>query len=120
MTSNNTAAARTLMCPDHVVTIENRSSQSVRVNAVRFLDVNDQKWISKDIHSPVIDAGKLWTGTVSLDGLTSSQTFVDAKYEIQKDAHNNTWSEVFGSPEKHVESCKTVTSTTLLIVNLRY
>jgi hypothetical protein len=119
-TGINTADAKIQMCPDHTVTIENRSSQPVRIKSVRFLEVKDQKWIAKDVGSPVIDAGRSWSGAVSLAGLKTTQTFVDAKYEILQDPQKNTWSDVFGSSEKHVESCKTVTASHLLIVDLRY
>lgn len=109
----------TINCPIHKVEIKNRSTKTIRIEAVRWLESTKEKWISLPVNQPLIEAGADWSGEIELTGLTSSETFIDAEYQILQGLRSGTWSATKSTSQRHVAACHEDTATTIKIVDLR-
>ncbi|MBO9427738.1 hypothetical protein J7444_23575 [Labrenzia sp. R4_1] len=106
----------TAACPPHRVTIENRSSGSIEIRQVLWLNSDETGWITQDIRPESVGPGGNWSGDVSLTGLSGGKTFVKARYQIQGKADTGT-SEL--SSELAIPSCQTTQESVLRVVDKR-
>lgn len=103
-------------CPPHRVTIENRSSGTIEIRQVMWLNSDETGWITQDIRSGSVGPGGNWSGDISLKGLSSGKTFVKARYQIKGNADT-------GGPEltseRAIPSCQTTQESVLRVVDKR-
>lgn len=117
--TNSKADGMIMDCRMHTIEINNRSTKTVRIEAVRWLDTTREEWISQDVGQPRIDANTNWSGEIELTGLQSAETFITAGYRILEDPVTETWSHIRITSQRHVVSCKVSTKTEIKIVDLR-
>lgn len=117
--TNSKADGMIMDCPMHTIEINNRSSKTVRIEAVRWLDTTREEWISQDVGQPRIAANAQWSTEIELTGLQTSETFITAQYRILEDPQTDVWSHIRTTSQGHVASCEIDTRTEIKIVDLR-
>lgn len=106
-------------CPSHTVFVENASTKVIQVDAIRWLETLQEKWITFDIPQSPIEVGASRSWDVELRGLKCHDTFLDIEYRILEDAAVGTWSHIRKTSQRHVPSCIDTTMTRIKVVDLR-